>query len=140
VSERFLDRARSFMPKVFLAIGAILIGYGFLLDPVLDAIGTLPYLVRIAACLAIIFPPAFLMGFPMPTGMTTLGRLGKDHMFLWAWGINGSFSVLGAALVPIVSTSFGLPAALLVGGIAYLVAIPAFFRVLLPLSAKPAAA
>jgi spermidine synthase len=139
-SERFLDRARSFMPKVFLAIGAILIGYGFLLDPVLDAIGTLPYLVRILACLAIIFPPAFLMGFPMPTGMTTLGRLGKDHMFLWAWGINGSFSVLGAALVPIVATSFGLPAALVVGGIAYLVAIPAFFRVLLPLSAKPAAA
>ena len=140
VSERFLDRARSFMPKVFLASGAILIGYGFLLDPVLDAIGTLPYIVRIVACLAIIFPPAFLMGFPMPTGMTTLGRLGKDHMFLWAWGINGSFSVLGAALVPIVATSFGLPAALVVGGVAYLVAIPAFFRVLLPLPAKPAVA
>ncbi len=140
VSERFLDRARTFMPKVFLAIGAILIAYGFLLDPVLDAVGTLPYVVRIVACLAIIFPPAFLMGFPMPTGMTMLGRLGKDHMFLWAWGINGSFSVLGAALVPIVSTSFGLPAALLVGGIAYLVAIPAFFRVLLPLPAKPAVA
>jgi spermidine synthase len=140
VSERFLDRARTFMPKLFLAIGAILIGYGFLLDPILDAIGTLPYVVRIVACLAIIFPPAFLMGFPMPTGMTTLGRLGKDHMFLWAWGINGSFSVLGAALVPVVSTSFGLPAVLLVGGIAYLVAIPAFFRVLLPLPGKPVAA
>ncbi|HJQ56610.1 MAG TPA: hypothetical protein VJ890_06870 [Vineibacter sp.] len=140
VSERFLDRSRSFMPKVFVAIGAILVAYGFLLDPVLDAIGTLPYAVRILACLAIIFPPAFLMGFPMPTGMTMLGRLGKDHMFLWAWGINGSFSVLGAALVPIVSTSFGLPAVLLVGGIAYLVAIPAFFRVLLPLPGKPAIA
>jgi hypothetical protein len=140
VSERYLDRCRTFMPKVFVAIGAILIAYGFLLDPVLDTIGTLPYIVRILACLVIIFPPAFLMGFPMPTGMTMLGRLGKDHMFLWAWGINGSFSVLGAALVPIVSTSFGLPAVLLVGGIAYLVAIPAFFRVLLPLPGKPAAA
>ncbi len=140
VSERFLDRTRSFMPKIFVAIGAMLIAYGFLLDPVLDAIGTLPYLVRIVACLAIIFPPAFLMGFPMPTGMTMLGRLGKDHMFLWAWGINGSFSVLGAALVPVVATSFGLPAVLMVGGIAYLVALPAFFRVLLPLPGKPVAA
>ncbi len=140
VSERFLGRARTFMPKVFVAIGALLIAYGFLLDPVLDAVGTLPYALRIIACLAIIFPPAFLMGFPMPTGMTMLGRLGKDHMFLWAWGINGSFSVLGAALVPIISTSFGLPAALLVGGIAYLVAIPAFYRVLLPLPGKPAIA
>ncbi len=48
------------------------------------------------------------MGFPMPTAMTTLGRLGKQHMFLWAWGINGCFSVIGAAIVPIVATSFGL--------------------------------
>ncbi len=28
VSERYLDRARDVMPKVFVAIGAILIGYG----------------------------------------------------------------------------------------------------------------
>ncbi len=65
--------------------------------------------------------------------MTSLARLGKDHMFLWAWGINGCFSVIGAALVPIVATSFGLAAVLMVGGVAYLVAMPAFFAVLLPL-------
>jgi hypothetical protein len=86
------------------------------------------------------------MGFPMPTAMTTLGRLGKDHMFLWAWGINGCFSVIGAALVPIVATSFGLPAVVLVGAFAYLVALPAFFSVLMPLrtqamgAGRPAAA
>jgi len=138
VSERYLDRARTIMPKIFLAIGVILIGYGYLLDPLLDAVGTLPYLLRIVCCLAIVFPPAFLMGLPMPTGMTTLSRLGKDHMFLWAWGINGCFSVIGAALVPIVATSFGLPAVLLVGGCAYLLAIVAFRSVLLPL--RPASA
>ena len=33
-------------------------------------------------------------------------------MFVWAWGINGCFSVIGAALVPIVATSFGLSAVL----------------------------
>ena len=77
----------------------------------------------------------------MPTAMTTLGRLGKDHMFLWAWGINGCFSVIGAALVPIVATSFGLPAVVLVGAVAYLVALPAFFSVLKPLRAeRPAVA
>jgi hypothetical protein len=72
------------------------------------------------------------MGFPMPTAMTTLARLDKQHMFLWAWGINGCFSVIGAAIVPIVATSFGLNSVLMVAGIAYLVAIPAFFAVLLP--------
>ena len=135
-SERYLDRARTFMPKVFLAIFAILTLYAFTIDYALDWIGTLPYALRILLCLLIIFPPAFLMGFPMPTAMTVLGRLGKDHMFLWAWGINGCFSVIGAALVPIVATSFGLPAVVLVGAVAYLVAMPAFFSVLMPLEKR----
>jgi hypothetical protein len=132
VSERFLDRARDVMPKVFVAIGAILIIYGLALDRVLDFIGTVPYLARLLLCFVLVFPPAFLMGFPMPTAMTSLGRLGKQHMFLWAWGINGCFSVIGAALVPILATSFGLTAVLWVAAMAYLIAIPAFFAVLLP--------
>ncbi|MDP1752324.1 MAG: hypothetical protein Q8L22_22975 [Reyranella sp.] len=140
-SERFLDRSRTFMPKVFLAIFLILTLYAFTIDYALDWIGTLPYALRIVLCLLLLLPPSFLMGFPMPTAMTTLGRLGKDHMFLWAWGINGCFSVIGAALVPIVATSCGLPAVVLVGAIAYLVALPAFFSVLMPLDkGRPAAA
>jgi spermidine synthase len=138
VSERYLERARSVMPKIFIAIGALLIGYGLFLDRVLDLIGTLPYLVRLVFCFALIFPPAFLMGFPMPMAMTSLARLGKDHMFLWAWGINGCFSVIGAAAVPIIATSFGLNAVLMTAGGAYLLAIPAFFAVLLPLRRAPA--
>ncbi len=136
VSERYYPRARAIMPRVFLAIFAILALYAFTIDYALDWIGTLPYAVRIACCLLLIMPPAFLMGFPMPTAMTTLGRLGKDHMFLWAWGINGCFSVIGAALAPIVATSFGLPGVVLVGAVAYLVALPAFFSVLMPLPGK----
>jgi hypothetical protein len=87
-------------------------------------------------CFGLIFPPAFLMGFPMPTAMTSLGRLGKDHMFIWAWGINGCFSVIGAAMVPLVATSFGLTTVLIVSGVAYLLAIPAFFAVLLPIDRR----
>jgi hypothetical protein len=137
LSERYLDRARRVMPMIFAAIGALLIGYGLFLDRVLDLIGTLPYSLRLVLCFALIFPPAFLMGFPMPTAMTSLARLGKDHMFLWAWGINGCFSVVGAAMVPIVATLFGLDAVLVIAGGAYLIAIPAFFAVLLPLRAGP---
>jgi hypothetical protein len=132
-SERYLDRARTVMPKIFIAIGVLLIGYGLFLDAVLDLIGTLPYGLRLVCCFALIFPPAFLMGFPMPTAMTSLARLGKDHMFLWAWGINGCFSVIGAAAVPIIATSFGLAAVIIVAGCAYLLALPVFFAVLLPM-------
>lgn len=133
VSERFQDSARRVMPLIFVAIGALLIGYGFWLDRVLDLIGAYPYALRLVLCFALIAPPAFLMGFPMPTAMTWLARLNKQPMLLWAWGINGCFSVIGAAAVPIVATGFGLSAVLLTAGAAYLVAIPAFFAVLLPL-------
>jgi hypothetical protein len=53
-------------------------------------------------------------------------------MFVWAWGINGCFSVIGSAAVPIIATSFGLSAVLMWAAIAYLIAIPAFFAVLMP--------
>ena len=135
VSERYFDRARSVMPRIFLAIGVLLIGYGLGPRRVLDWIGTFPYALRLLFCFVLIFPPAFLMGFPMPIAMTSLSRLGKDHMFLWAWGINGCFSVVGAALVPVIATSFGLAAVLIVSGCAYLLAILGFFAVLLPLRA-----
>jgi hypothetical protein len=135
-SEAVLDRSRRVMPVVFLAIGALLIGYGWLLDPVLGWIGAFPYAMRLLLTFLLIAPPSFLMGFPMPTAMTTLGRLSKDHMFLWAWGINGCFSVIGAALVPIVATALGLAAVLEISGAAYLLALPSFFAVLLPRSPR----
>jgi spermidine synthase len=136
-SGRFLERCRQVMPFVFVAIAALLLGYGFLLDPLLDAIGSWPYLLRVVACLVLLFPASFLMGFCMPTGMTMLSRLGKEHLFLWAWGINGSFSVIGSVLVPIVATQFGLGALLILAAGAYLLALPAFFAVLIP---KPGSA
>lgn len=136
VSERYIRHARSVMPWIFVAIGALLIGYGFLLDYPLAWIGTLSYGWRLLFCFMLICPPAFLMGFPMPTGMSSLARLGKEHMFIWAWGINGCFSVIGAAIVPLVATSFGLTSVLLIAGGAYLLAVPAFFALLLPLKRR----
>lgn len=139
VSERFHGRVRSVMPKIFLGIGALLVLYAFGLGPVLNAIGALPYGLRLLCCFVLIFPPAFLMGFPMPTAMAALARLGKDHLFIWAWGINGCFSVVGAALVPLVATAFGMSAVLLVSAAAYCLAIPALFAVLKPMRAdRPA--
>jgi hypothetical protein len=133
-SERILDGARRVLPLIFLAIGILLIGYGSFIDPALEWIGSYPYAARLLLCFLLIAPPTFLMGFPMATAMTSLGRLGKDHRYIWAWGINGCFSVIGAALVPIVATTFGLAVVLEISGTAYLLAIPSFFAVLLPKS------
>ncbi len=133
VSERAMPHARAIMPFVFLGIAGLLVLYGLFLHIPLNAIGTYPYALRLVFAFALVFPPAFLMGFPMPVAMASLARLRKEHMFLWAWGINGCFSVIGAAVVPIAATAFGLSSVLFVGAGAYLVALPAFFAVLLPI-------
>jgi hypothetical protein len=129
-SERILPRMRIAMPPIFLAIGALLIFYALFLNNALDAIGALPYGARLMLSFLFIAPPAFLMGFPMPIAMTTLGRLGKDHMFIWAWGVNGCFSVIGAAAAPVIATNFGLGAVIEIAGCAYFLALPAFFGVI----------
>jgi hypothetical protein len=132
VSGRYLDSSRTVMPRIFLAIAALIAVYALLLDPVLDAIGIWPYGLRIVACLALLFPLAFLMGFPFATGMAMLAKLGKEHFFLWAWGINGSFSVVGAVLVPILGVVFGLSTGLLVAAACYAACLPAFYALLIP--------
>jgi hypothetical protein len=104
-----------------------------MLDPVLDWIGGFVFPMRLLLCFLLVAPPAFLMGFPMPTAMVSLTRLGKDRLFVWAWGINGCFSVVGAAAVPIIATTFGLPAVLVLSAIAYALAIPAFLAILRPI-------
>ncbi len=108
----------------------MLAAYALYLNVALDAIGSLPYFARLLLCFLFIAPPAFLMGFPMPTAMTTLGRLGKEHLFIWAWGVNGCFSVIGAAAAPVIATNFGLGAVIEIAALAYFIALPAFFGVL----------
>jgi hypothetical protein len=117
-------RSRNCLP------GSLLIAYAMCLDRALDWIGSQSMPLRLMYCFGLILFPAVLMGFPMPIAMTTLARLGKDRIFVWAWGVNGCFSVVGAALVPIIATSFGLSANLAIAGCAYLIAIAAVSSVL----------
>src|SRR5262249_17705155 len=138
-TTRFLDRCRTLMPKIFLAIAALLTAGALFFDPILQAIGSWPYVLRIVACLALVAPPAFLMGFPFATGMAMLSKLGKERFFIWAWGINGCFSVVGAVAVPIVSVLFGHSVLIMAAAVVYLIAMPAFFYLLKPIPGpKPA--
>lgn len=134
-SERVRATGPLAMPAIFASICALLLAYGLGLDRVLDAIGTLDYGLRLACCFLIVLPPAFLMGFPMPVAMNALAMLGKQRLFIWAWGINGCFSVIGAAIVPILATSIGLDGTLAVCAVAYALAAACFRGLLRPLPA-----
>ncbi len=138
-TSRYLDRCRTLMPKIFIAIAALLAAGALFFDPILQAIGSWPYILRIVACLALVAVPAFLMGFPFATGMAMLSKLGKERFFIWAWGINGCFSVVGAVAVPIVSVLFGHSVLIMAAAVIYLIAMPAFFYLLKPIpGARPA--
>lgn len=130
VSGRYISRCRQVMPRVFFAIGTLLILGALFYDPMLDVIGSWPYWTRIIACLLLLAPPAFLMGFPFPMAMSMLALLGKERFFIWAWGINGSFSVVGAVSVPIIAVIFGQSTVILAAAALYLLALPAFYSVL----------
>ena len=77
VSARFVADCRRVMPRIFLGIAALVALGALLFDPVLGAIGQWPYPLRIATCILLIAPAAFLMGFPFPTGMTMLYAPGQ---------------------------------------------------------------
>jgi spermidine synthase len=132
VSGRVLPRGATAAVAACSGVAVVLALYAWNLDALFAAIGMWSYGARIAVCLVLLFPLAFLMGFPFALGMGTLARLNKERFFVWAWGINGSFSVVGSVLVPVVSVLFGLSAALLGAAALYLLAIPAFLQLRLP--------
>ena len=76
-SERYLDRVRNVMPKIFVAIGVLLIGYGLFLDRVLDLIGTLPYALRLVCCFALDLPAGVPDGLPDADGDDLAGAAGQ---------------------------------------------------------------
>jgi spermidine synthase len=131
-STRIQASCRRFIPPILLAVAAVLALYGLALDPVIDWVGTLGFAGRLAAALALAGAPAFLMGFALPAAMTELGRLGKEPFFLWAWGINGLFSVGGAVAAPLIGILFGLDTAFWIAAACYALAAPSFFSVLRP--------
>jgi hypothetical protein len=53
--------------------------------------------------------------------------------------VNGCLSVVGAALVPLIATAFGLSSVLLMAGAMYALAIPGLLALMQPLAADSGA-
>ncbi len=127
VSGRFLDRAGRVLtvvgPAIWLMTGLAALG----MDRLFVGLAGWPYGARLVATLALLFPLSFCMGFPFALGMGTLARQRKDHFFIWAWGINGSFSTTGSVAVPLLAVNLGVSSVLLLAGALYLIAVPAFY-------------
>ncbi|MFZ5797473.1 MAG: spermidine synthase-like protein [Thermodesulfobacteriota bacterium] len=101
-----------------LAIAILLLLYQFILQPLLQQSIGLPTHWKALVFLALIAPPAFVMGMPFPLGLARLAGLNRTQA-AWAWGINGSVSVASTGLAAIIAVELGFSAVMLFAAAAY---------------------
>jgi len=80
---------------------------------------------KVAASVAALAPLAFCMGVPFPMGLRAVTAR-HASLLPWAWGINGSASVIGATLATLTAVHAGFRAVVLASAGAYLVATWAY--------------
>jgi spermidine synthase len=102
---------------VVLLLGYALWAPGILRLTVGEAFG-----VRAAITVALLCPIALLMGTALPCGIRRLEQ-GSAPLIPWMWAVNGAMTVLGSVLAIALSMNVGITATLMVGVIAYSVAL-----------------
>jgi hypothetical protein len=106
-------------PPVLLgvAVALILLMTRYLPSFLAAAMG-LPTFTRVVLGIALIFPVAFLLGLPFPTGLRIAHARGTS-LVPWAWAVNGAASVAAPALATLFAMVWGFSAALYAGAAAY---------------------
>lgn len=116
------DRLRGRGPRLapLLVAGAAVLELPLLRLVVHYGLG-LPAPAKIAISAALLAPLALLMGMPFPTGMKRLAE--HDPAAVpWAWGINGTASVLSSMLATLIAVHFGFSIVVLAAALLYAVA------------------
>ncbi len=78
-----------------------------------------PAWIRLAAAALIVSPLGFLMGIMFPHGLARLEEWAPG-LVPWAWGINGTFSVISSVAAALLSLGFGFSLVVQAGAGAYL--------------------
>jgi len=119
-------RLRARLSAAVVAIVITSLAYLWLLPALFDALVHWPLYAKAAVSLLLIAPLAVPMGMPFPLGLAELGA--RDPALLpWAWGINGSFSVVSAVAAPLIAMEWGFSGLILVS-VGLYAAVPWVFR------------
>jgi len=127
VGSRFTERwARvEKKPLILRSIPAVVlihIIFLFTVTPLFYSLMGLPAFIRTIISVILLLIPSFVMGMPMPLGIKYLDEDNKE-LIPWAWALNGSFSVLGSALVTYFAIVKGFNFAYILGIMFYLIAL-----------------
>lgn len=105
------------LPILFLIVFA----YALLMPAVMKII--IPYSLntKIILVFVLLMPVGILMGMPFPMGLRFLGRHDPE-LILWAWAVNGCFSVMSPILAIMLALSAGFKVVLISGMALYFLA------------------
>ena len=107
------------LKNIIFIIFILVIIYLFLLNLIINHFISLNLISKILLSIVIIAPLGFFMGFPFPLGI----RVIKKELIPWAWGVNGSASVLSPILAILLALFVGYNIVLFIAGIIYLIGI-----------------
>jgi hypothetical protein len=133
IGARLSERFSTSRPHWSLAplAGVVILSsvYAIGLSPVIERTMSLPLAARILMTSAVIAPLGFMMGMPLPTGVTVL-RQREPQLVLWAWGLNGFCSVVGPVIAIITAQAAGYRATIGLAVLMYLMASVVLWRVM----------
>ncbi len=102
-----------------LALLPVLVGgYTLGLPRLFEVTLAVPLWARLVVAVAMLAPPGFLMGIPLPKGMGLLEKR-SPGLIPWAWGVNGAVSVVASVLAALLGLSWGFSGVLLLGAACY---------------------
>jgi len=105
--------------KIIFIIFILILIYLFVLNFIINYFISLNLISKLILTIIIIAPLGFVMGFPFPLGVRAI----RKELIPWAWGVNGSASVLSPILAILSALFIGYNFVLLLAGVVYLVGI-----------------
>jgi hypothetical protein len=118
------DRVRRVGVGVLAAVCVVALLSSVALTTLVNQAIAFPLIVRAAATAALLIPVGVLLGVPLPAGMRLVAA-SRPQLIPWGWGINGAFSVLGAAAAVFIAMNWGFSVTLSMAALVYGVAAAA---------------
>ena len=112
------DRPRTTLIRALVGAVVVIVLAALVLEPLLEALISAPFALRVALTVLLLAPVAMLLGTAMPLGLQRMAGLYPAGV-PWAWGINGVMSVLAPALAVVVALRFGFQVTTLLAGVCY---------------------
>jgi len=110
--------------KIISIIFIFIIAYIFLLNFIIDYFISLNLISKIILTIIVVAPLGFFMGFPFPLGIRSI----EKELIPWAWGVNGSASVLSPILAILIALFVGYNFVLFLAGLIYFVGVAFIFQ------------